>query len=98
MTCAGRAREQRARRQVHRLLGLIIAEAYHNGMELQFTAVFRQVPEGYIGFVEELPGDDRLFHDWRVDESGDGAPRRTGLALVTARRMHSAETPDHLKP
>ena len=25
-------------------------------MELQFTAVFRQVPEGYIGFVEELPG------------------------------------------
>ena len=25
-------------------------------MELQFTAVFRRVPEGYIGFVEELPG------------------------------------------
>lgn len=25
-------------------------------MEIQFTAVFRQVPEGYIGFVEELPG------------------------------------------
>ena len=25
-------------------------------MELQFTAVFRPVPEGYIGFVEELPG------------------------------------------
>ncbi|MEW5984980.1 MAG: type II toxin-antitoxin system HicB family antitoxin [Acidobacteriota bacterium] len=25
-------------------------------MEMQFTAVFRQVPEGYIGFVEELPG------------------------------------------
>ncbi len=25
-------------------------------MELQFTAVFRQVPEGYIGFVEEIPG------------------------------------------
>jgi predicted RNase H-like HicB family nuclease len=22
----------------------------------QFTAVFRKVPEGYIGFVEELPG------------------------------------------
>jgi predicted RNase H-like HicB family nuclease len=26
------------------------------GMDLQFTAVFRKVPEGYIGFVEELPG------------------------------------------
>ena len=25
-------------------------------MELQFTAVFQRVPEGYIGFVEELPG------------------------------------------
>lgn len=24
-------------------------------MELTFTAVFRKVPEGYIGFVEELP-------------------------------------------
>lgn len=37
-------------------LGLVVAEAYHNVMDLQFTAVFRQVPEGYIGFVEELPG------------------------------------------
>jgi predicted RNase H-like HicB family nuclease len=25
-------------------------------MQLEFTAVFRQVPEGYVGFVEELPG------------------------------------------
>ena len=25
-------------------------------MELAFTAVFRKVPEGYIAFVEELPG------------------------------------------
>jgi predicted RNase H-like HicB family nuclease len=25
-------------------------------MDLQFTAVFRKVPESYIGFVEELPG------------------------------------------
>lgn len=25
-------------------------------MDFQFTAVFRQVPEGYIAFVEELPG------------------------------------------
>lgn len=25
-------------------------------MTMQFTAVFEQVPEGYIGFVEELPG------------------------------------------
>jgi len=25
-------------------------------MQLEFTAVFQQVPEGYVGFVEELPG------------------------------------------
>lgn len=25
-------------------------------MELQFNAIFRRVSEGYIGFVEELPG------------------------------------------
>ncbi|MGH9204686.1 MAG: type II toxin-antitoxin system HicB family antitoxin [Vicinamibacterales bacterium] len=25
-------------------------------MDFHFTAVFRKVPEGYIGFVEELPG------------------------------------------
>ena len=25
-------------------------------MGFRFTAVFRKVPEGYIGFVEELPG------------------------------------------
>jgi predicted RNase H-like HicB family nuclease len=25
-------------------------------MRLQLTAVFQEVPEGYIGFVEELPG------------------------------------------
>lgn len=25
-------------------------------MEIQLTAVFEKVPEGYIGFVEELPG------------------------------------------
>lgn len=25
-------------------------------VEMKFTAVYRKVPEGYIGFVEELPG------------------------------------------
>ena len=25
-------------------------------MALEFTAVFRPVPEGYVAFVEELPG------------------------------------------
>ena len=25
-------------------------------MQLHLTAIFKKVPEGYIGFVEELPG------------------------------------------
>ncbi len=25
-------------------------------MKLEFTAVFKKVPEGYVAFVEELPG------------------------------------------
>ncbi len=25
-------------------------------MQIELTAVFQKVPEGYIGFVEELPG------------------------------------------
>jgi predicted RNase H-like HicB family nuclease len=25
-------------------------------MQIELTAVYRKVPEGYIGFVEELPG------------------------------------------
>lgn len=27
-------------------------------MKEQLTAVFQQAPEGYIGFVEELPGSN----------------------------------------
>jgi predicted RNase H-like HicB family nuclease len=30
--------------------------AYDKAMDLNLTAVFKKVPEGYIGFVEELPG------------------------------------------
>ena len=36
-------------------LGLVVSP-YDTAMHVEFTAVFRQVPEGYIGFVEELPG------------------------------------------
>jgi hypothetical protein len=43
-------------RLVHRPSDLVVRRAYHSVIDLQFTAVFRQAPEGYIGFVEELPG------------------------------------------
>ena len=35
---------------------LAVALRYDTAMDLQLTAVFRRVPEGYIAFVEELPG------------------------------------------
>ena len=31
---------------------------------IQFTAVFRKVPEGYIGFVEELPAQIPRARRW----------------------------------
>jgi predicted RNase H-like HicB family nuclease len=44
---------------------------------VEFTAVFRKVPEGYIGFVEELPG-----------ASTQGAtPDETGANLREAVRL-----------
>jgi len=38
------------------ILGLDRGPAYDKRMDFQFTVVFRRVPEGYIAFVEELPG------------------------------------------
>ena len=38
-----------------RLLGLTPSRMM-TFMGFEFTAVFRKVPEGYIGYVEELPG------------------------------------------
>lgn len=32
------------------------SRVYDTSMDLEFTAVFRRVPEGYIAFVEELTG------------------------------------------
>ena len=41
-------------------------------MSLELTAVFRKVSEGYVGFVEELPGDsDR-----------EELPRDCGVVMV----------------
>jgi len=32
------------------------ASIHNRGGKVSFTAVFLKVPEGYVGFVEELPG------------------------------------------
>jgi predicted RNase H-like HicB family nuclease len=33
-----------------------VARRYDGNMQMEFTAVFRPVPEGFVAFVEELPG------------------------------------------
>ena len=45
-------------------------------MHIQLTAVFCQVPEGYIGFLEELPGANtqgKTLEKARVNLSEAGA-------------------------
>jgi predicted RNase H-like HicB family nuclease len=46
----------RVRRQGPRDAKLLILSYRELRMALELTAVFRKVPEGYIAFVEELPG------------------------------------------
>ncbi len=57
-------------------------------MELQFTAVFRRVPEGYIGFVEELPGANT--QGTTLEEARENLREAVGLVL-DANRMLTAE-------
>lgn len=58
-------------------------------MDLQFTAVFRKVPEGYIGYVEEIPGANT--QGATLEEAR--ANLREAVALVVeANRMFAQET------
>jgi predicted RNase H-like HicB family nuclease len=57
-------------------------------MDLQFTAVFRKVPEGYIGYVEEIPGANT--QGATLEETR--ANLREAVALVVeANRMFAQE-------
>ena len=54
-------------------------------MDLQFTAVFRQVPEGYIGFVEELPGANS--QGATLEEARDNLREAVELTLEANRAL-----------
>lgn len=54
-------------------------------MQLQFTAVFRKVPEGYIGFVEELPGANT--QGATLEEARANLPDAVALVLEANRAM-----------
>jgi predicted RNase H-like HicB family nuclease len=58
-------------------------------MELAFTAVFRKVPEGYIGFVEELPGANTQGKT--LEEARENLREAVELVLEANRELARAE-------
>jgi predicted RNase H-like HicB family nuclease len=54
-------------------------------MKAEFTAVFRKVPEGYIGFVEELPGANT--QGATLDEARRNLTEATQLVLEANREL-----------
>jgi len=58
-------------------------------MDIQFTAVFQQVPEGYIAFAEELPGANT--QGATLDEARENLQEAISLVLE-ANRMLAEES------
>ena len=54
-------------------------------MKEQLTAVFQQVPEGYIGFVEELPGANT--QGGTLDEARTSLQEAVQLVLESNRAL-----------
>lgn len=54
-------------------------------MAWQLTAVFRKVPEGYIGFVEELPGANT--QGATLDEARENLHEAIALVLQANREL-----------
>ncbi|HYE37272.1 type II toxin-antitoxin system HicB family antitoxin [Methylocaldum sp.] len=54
-------------------------------MQVQLTAVFRKVPEGYIAFVEELPGANT--QGATLDEARTNLEEAVALVLEANRAL-----------
>jgi len=54
-------------------------------MNVQFTAVFREVPEGYVAFVEELPGANTQGST--LDETRANLEEAVALVLEANREL-----------
>ena len=59
-------------------------------MELSFTAVFREVPEGYIAFVEELPGANSQAPT--LDEARESLREAVALVIEADRAISRGDT------
>ena len=58
-------------------------------MKLELTAVFRRVPEGYVAFVEELPGANT--QGATLDEARANLAEAVDLVLDANRALASEE-------
>lgn len=58
-------------------------------MENILTAVFEKVPEGYIGYVEELPGANSQGKT--LDEVRENLKEAIGLVLESNRQLMEEE-------
>lgn len=61
-------------------------------MALKLTAVFRKVPEGYIGFVEELPGANTQGRT--LEEARENLTEAVELVLKANRTLAEEEFGD----
>ncbi len=58
-------------------------------MHVQLTAVFQQVPEGYIAFVEELPGANTQGDT--LEEARSNLAEAIAIVLETNRALAEEE-------
>ena len=58
-------------------------------MQNHFTAVFRKVPEGYIAFIEELPGANT--QGATLDEARSNLAEAVALVLEVNRALAEEE-------
>ena len=61
-------------------------------MHLELTAVFRRVPEGFIGFVEELPGAN--VQERTLAAARESLHEAVALVLAANRELARAEPDD----
>ncbi len=62
-------------------------------MELQLTAVFQKVHEGYIGFVEELPGANTQGET--LEEARENLNEAVALVLAANRELSKESLRGH---
>ena len=58
-------------------------------MGIQFTAVFKEVPEGYLAFVEELPGANT--QGATLDEARENLQEAVAMVMEANRTMAEEE-------